>query len=148
MRPLLTLLTLTLTLAAGCRDKSDDELIRDAVHRALTAVNEKKPGAVVEDAAADFKGPRSANLQEVRRIITGYLLTQGWVRAFERKLEVAVDGGSAHVDLEVVVTKGNKVERLEDVIPTQASVLDMDLDLEKREAEWRFTVGDYKVVPF
>lgn len=56
MRPLLALLTLTLTLAVSCRDKSDDELIRDAVHRALTAVNEKKPGAVVEDAVADFKG--------------------------------------------------------------------------------------------
>lgn len=149
--PLLHLvLALSVAAPAACRDPSDEDQIRGAVRRAITAVNDKKPGDVVEDAAPDFRGPSGSDLKEVRRIITGYLLTKGWVRAFERKLDVTVAEGAAtaHVDLELVVTRGNKVERIEDVVPTQATVMDMDLELEKRDGVWRFVKAVYKLVRF
>jgi hypothetical protein len=130
--PLLLSALLLLLSSAACQDPSDEDQVRAAVQRAITAVHDKKPSAVVEEAAPDFRGPGNANLEEVRRIITGYLLTQGWVRAFERKLSVTVaeDATHAHVDLELVLARGNKVERLEDVVPTQATAWDMDLELE------------------
>ena len=143
-------LALALLALVACRAPSDEDLVRGAVQRAITAVNDKQPADVVKDAAPDLRGPSGSDLKEVRRVVTGYLLTQGWVRAFERKLAVTVAEGAAtaHVDLEVVLARGNKVERLEDVVPTQATVLDMDLELEKRDGAWRFVEAAYTVVRF
>ena len=136
------LIALLLSLCA-CKKTSDEELIRAKVRAALTAVDEKKSGDVVADAAEDFRGPRKMDLRETRRIITGYMFGAGWLRAFERKLEVSVTGDTAHVDLEVVLAKGKAVKRPEDVLPTNGTVLDVDLDVERRDGEWKFVQGDY-----
>lgn len=133
-----------LFLLGACTKTSDEDLIRERVRAALTAVNEKKAGDVVEHAHETFKGPRSMDLRQTRRIIAGYLLTSGWIRAFERKLDVQVTGDEAHVDLEVVLAKGQQIKSIKDVVPTNGSVLDVDLDLQKHDGEWRFVSGDYK----
>lgn len=132
----------------SCKKTPDEDIIRAHVQAALTAVNEKKPADVVEHAADDFKGPRKADLRETRRTITGFLLTRGWVRALERKLDVTVEGDTAHVDLEVVLAEGKAIEKIEDVVPTNATVLDVDLDLERRDDEWLFVRGEYRHVRF
>lgn len=142
---LLTAALLTAGLAAACEDDpSDEDQIRAAVERALAAVNDKRPADVVEDAAETFVGPRSMKKADVRRTLAGYLLTQKWVKAFRRDLQIEVKGDTAHVDLEVVVAQGNKIETLEDVVPTNGTVLDMDLELERQDGEWRFVKGAYK----
>jgi len=143
-RPTLLLTALCLLAVAACKSESDEDLIEKKVRAALTAVDEKKAGDVVADAAEDFRGPRNIDLRETRRYVTGYMLGSGWLRAFERKLDVSVDGTTAHVDLEVVLAQGQEVKSIEDVLPTNGSVLDFDLELEKRAGDWKFVKGEYK----
>lgn len=145
MRPALLTAAAALLLAlAGCEDPSDEDLVRAKVKAALSAVDEKSTGDILADAAEDFRGPRNIDLRETRRYIAGYMLGAGWLRAFARKLDVAVTGDTAHVDLEVVLAKGKEVKSIEDVVPTNGSVLDFDLELERRGGEWKFTEGDYR----
>ena len=142
--PLLSLGLAAAPLFGACKDDpSDEDQIRAAVDRALAAVNDKRPADVVEDAAEAFRGPRGMSKVEVRRSLVGYLITQKWLKAFGRGIEIEVKGDTAHVDLEVLVAEGNKIEKIEDVLPTNGTVLDMDLELERQDGEWRFVEGAY-----
>lgn len=145
-RPLLLLPLLLATTVAACKKTSDEDLIREKVRAALTAVNEKKAGDIVADAAEDFRGPRNIDLRETRRYITGYMIGGGWLRAFEHSLDVEVDGDTAHVDLETLLAKGNQIKSIEDVLPTNGSRVKFDLDLERRDGEWKFVKGNYKTL--
>ena len=139
---------LTIGTGAGCRKaQSDEDQVRAVIRRAIEAANEKKAGDVVEDAASDFAGPRGADLRECRRILTGYFLQKGWLKVFEQRLEVQVEGTSADAKLEVVVARGTPVTSIEDVVPKQASRLSFDLKLRKRDGAWLFTNADYQERP-
>lgn len=135
-----------LLLLGACSKKSDEDLIRERIRSALVAVNAKKAGDVVADADEHFRGPRDMDLRQTRRIIAGYFLSAGWIRAFERGLEVQVDHAEAHAVLEVVLAQGQQIKSLQDVLPTNGTVLQVDLDLEKRDGEWRFVKADYRTV--
>lgn len=137
-------LLLLVFLFTSCATKSEEDRIREVVRAALEGVNERKLSQVVENAVPEFKGPKGANLDECRRVILGYLLQQGWLGAFERKLEVVVDGDTATATLEAILARGNPVEKLEDVVPTNAAVYGFDLRLEKRSGDWKLVGADYR----
>ncbi len=126
--------------------KGDDEAqIRALVRRAMEAANEKRVSGVVEDAAPEFRGPRGADLSESRRILLGFFMGRGWVRVFERRIEVTLlDGAAAKAEVEVVLAQGRPVEKLEDLLPTDATVLVFSLELVKRGGDWALTRAEYR----
>lgn len=134
--------------AAACTKKlSEEDRVRAVIRQAIEAANEKKAGEVVEDAAPGFKGPGGHDVRDCRRLLTGYFLQRGWLKVFERQLDVRVEGANARAGLEVLVARGNPVESIEDVLPNQASRLAFELTLEKREGAWRFTQATYQQRP-
>jgi hypothetical protein len=128
---------------AGCRKDSDEDQVRAVIRKALTAANEKSAGGVVADAANGFKGPQNSDINECRRILVGYFMQQGWLHAFEKDLQITVDGANAKAKLECVLAKGRAVQKIEDVIPTDATVLEFDFDLAKLGDGWKFTRATY-----
>ena len=134
--------------ATACtKTPSEEDRVRAVIRKAIDAANEKRAGKVVEDTARDFKGPRGLGVQECRRILTGYFFQQGWLKVFERKLDVTLEGTKAIAKLEVLVARGEPVESVEDLLPKQASRIDFDLELEKKDGAWSFTQADYTPRP-
>ncbi len=142
MRALLPFALLAVAVG-GCKKKSDRDLIDAILDQTIQAANDRHAGEVVAHAADDFKGPMGADLHECRRILTGYFLQHGWVRVFEQSRTIDVKDTSATVALEVVVAVGRKVEKLEDLLPTDGSHLRFDVAMEKRDGEWRFATASY-----
>jgi hypothetical protein len=136
-------LLLALLLLAGCKKKSDQDLISELLDQTIAAANEKSASGVVEQAASDFKGPQGADVSECRRVLTGYFFGKGWLRVFEQNREINVDGTTATVKLDVVVAIGNEVQKLEDLVPTNGTRLLFDVDLEKIGGEWKYKRASY-----
>lgn len=145
--PLLSSLLVALVLSAGCKRTSDEDLVRAVIDRAIEAANEKKASDVVQDAAEDFKGPRNMDVAETRRLLLGFFFRKGWVRTFPQNTDVTVDGDNAQARLKIAVAQGNELKALEDLVPTNATMLQIDLTLKKIDGDWKFTTGDYRRVP-
>ena len=141
-------LLLSLLSSIGCkRALSDEEQVRAVIRKAVSAANDKEAAGVVEDTAPGFKGPGGADVAECRRILTGYFLQQGWLKVFERGLEVNVEGAKASAELDALVARGTPVESVEDILPKQASRLVFELQLEKNERGWAFSRASYRQRP-
>ncbi len=67
-----------------------------------------------------------------------------WVVAFERSLEVVVEGDTATADLRVLLAQGNQVDSIEDLAPPDADALRFDLELEKRSDGWWIVAANYQ----
>ena len=134
----------SLLAATACKAPDDQAAIAAVVREALEGARAKKAGQVVARTAEGFRGPRNADATECRRILTGYFLQQGWLGIFERSLRVEVDGETAKVVLEVIVARGRPVEKIEDLVPTNATVLQFDLQLAKAGSDWQFTRADFR----
>lgn len=129
----------------SCKERdSEEDRVRAVIRKAVAAGNEKKVGEVVEDAVENFRGPRGASLQDCRRVLLGYFMQQGWIRAFEQDLKVSfVDTTHARVELDLVLARGNEVKKLEDVVPTNASRFLFTIELSLVSGEWKLTSADY-----
>lgn len=143
---MLTLASLSLLAASHCKKTSDEDLIKATIRRAIEAANEKRAGGVVEDAAEHFVGPRKMNLGDTRRMLIGFFFRKGWVKAVERDLVVEVDGANAKAVLTVAVAEGNDVKAVTDLMPTNATMLEVNLGLEKLDGDWKFVTADYRQV--
>lgn len=139
------LLTLALSLLApACKRESEEDRVKAVVQKAIDAANAKKPGGVVEDALPSFRGPQNADLSECRRIITGYLLSPGWVHVFVRDLSVNVEGERAKASIDAVLARGNPVEKLEDLVPTNGDALTFEVELRRVDGDWKFEQARYR----
>jgi hypothetical protein len=140
----LALLSIALiaVVAASC-SKTEEERVRAVVRKAVAAGNEKDSGGVVEDAAPGFVGPRGMPVDDCRRILLGYFMREGWIRAFEKDISVTIDGDKATAVLDAILARGNEVKKLEDVIPTNAQRFVFTLELTKIDGDWKFTRADY-----
>ena len=132
----------------GCTKDSPEDAVKSVVRAAMEGANEKRVTKVVENALDNFEGPRGADLRDSRRLLTGYFLQQGWLRVFEQDLAVQIEGDVAHAQLEVIMARGKPVEKLEDVLPKQASKYRFELDLEKTDGDWKFRRAKAEQLPF
>lgn len=163
MRSALALGGVALLLTACPKAESPEGEIRNLVLDAAAAVAEHDTSAVVAPLAEDFCGARlrrgaprvrarspgapcpGADREAVRRAVMARLLPRGWIRVFVRRLDVEVEGPSrAEAVLDAVIARGEPVERLEDLLPTQADELLLELDLERRSEGWRIVGGRFR----
>jgi hypothetical protein len=131
-------------LGPACKKESEVDRVKAVVQKAIDAANAKKPGGVVEDALSTFRGPQDADLAECRRIITGYLLSPGWVHVFVRDLSVTVEGEQAKASIDTVLARGNPVEKLEDLVPTNGDALTFEVELRRIDGDWKFERARYR----
>lgn len=128
----------------ACSSKvTPEDAVRATIRRAIEAANDRNASKTLSDASQTFKGPRGADVRECRRILLGFFLQQGWIKVFERALTVEVDGNTAHATLDVIMAQGNPVERIEDIVPKQATELIFSLDLALEAGKWTFVRADY-----
>ncbi len=142
--PRLAALALAATLhATGCRAR-DEDVVAERIRAAMTAANARDAAGVFEDVAPGFEGPRGADARESRAIVAAMLRRPGWLRVFELRLQVQVEGDRADAEVEVVLAAGREVERLEDLLPTDGDVVVFSLRWERRGRAWLLVGADHR----
>ena len=131
-------------MSRRARPKDDETVIKGHIRDALEATQAKRPSDILERVAENFKTRRGLKRAEIKRILVGRLLRDQWVRVFERSLDVTVEGEKATVVLRTLVAQGDKIERIEDLVPTDADALRFDIKLEKRTDGWWIVEADYR----
>ena len=130
-------------LAIGCPSSDDQTVIKNHLRAAVEAAQDKRPNGVLEHVADDFRGPNGMSKADAKRVLVGRLLRGGWMKVFERSLDVSVEDETAAAALHVVIAKGEKVERFEDLMPTDGSAGRFDIKLEKRDGSWWIVAANY-----
>jgi len=127
-------------LLAGCPSSDAPEtVVRRQVDRAIAAARERDLGDVFADVAKSFSGPNELTLHETRRHVAARLLRPGWMTVFAPRVEVdPPEGGIVRARIDLVVARGRPVEKLEDVIPSQAEHLRVRTASRRVDGVWQF----------
>lgn len=130
------------------RKPSDPEAeIRAALQRAAEAAERQDVGGVMEIVSERFKGRGGMDHAEARRYVFAALRMGAWRRVFLIRTTVHLDGDrAADVKTHAILARGEKVEKPEDVVPTNAETLRFDLRFEKEDGKWRTVSGEYERV--
>lgn len=137
-----SILALALLFAGACTEPDRPEaIVRSQINQALAAARGKDLGDVFDHVAPDFVGPGGMGLRETQRYVAGYLLRPGWMTVFAPRVDVSPpdEDGIVRSRLELVVARGRPVEKLEDVLPTDADRLWVRTESRERRGAWGFT---------
>lgn len=145
----LSLAIITYLLGTACTLPDDRTLIERIIRSSVDAAKDRDVSGMLARVADDFEGPRRIRKNELKRMLLGRLLKDQWLRIFERSLtvDIEVEGEAATAELRVVLARGNKVTQLEDLVPTDASSLRINLKLARRERRWWIVGADYREEP-
>ena len=128
----------------GCPLPDDETLVERRIRGMVKAAQNRDLDGIMSRVAETFEGPRGIDRSEVKRMLAGRLLSNRWVRVFERDLQVTVNGDAAEARLRAVLAQGNKAERLQDILPTDASYATFNIKLSKQDGIWWVVASDYK----
>lgn len=141
---------LALLSAFACTDPaSPEQIVRGQIDAAVAAARGKDVGDVFRDVADDFDGPRGADRRESKRMVAAQLLRPGWVSVFAPRVDVSPpEDGAVRATVELVVARGRPVERLEDVLPTNADRFTLRTTSRQVDGAWRFVAGEIDRAPW
>jgi hypothetical protein len=129
----------TLGLTACSDDPSPEQQVRAVVDAAEAAAERRDHSELMALVAADFRGARGEDAQEVSRILRGYLIAHPKIEVTTRieALEFPYeDLARARVN---VGTLGRGRHALE--IAAEAQVV--ELELQRRDGDWRVTRAEW-----
>ncbi|MBI4818049.1 MAG: hypothetical protein HY791_17435 [Deltaproteobacteria bacterium] len=120
--------------------------IRAALEASAKAASEKNLDGTIEILSEKFKGPNGIDRSGAKRIIFMQLRQGDWSRVFFARTEVQLseDATKANVTTHAVLARGSAIEKLEDVLPTSATVYRFEFQFEREGKTYRIISGEYR----
>ncbi|MFH1808467.1 MAG: hypothetical protein ABIJ09_06975 [Pseudomonadota bacterium] len=142
-------LGVVLLATAGCRKRVDDaEKIRVLVRDAARAASERDLEGVLAPVAEDFGGQIGFDVddsgggglgrKELRMLLFRFLRQGAAPRVVLRSIEVQVQGDRASTEVLALVARGvGELKQLTEAVPGQAEAMKLELQLVKRDGDWK-----------
>ncbi len=129
-----------LLLAAACQRESEEERILSLLREMERATQAHQLTALLQPLTDDFRGHPLASKAEISSVLTYYFLQYKHINVLVTGKEIAVTGGRASVNLQVLAAAADGM------VPERAQNLRIQADLEKREGAWRVTRAAWEPV--
>jgi len=131
------LLVLCLGLFAACsRPKTDVDLVKEAITKAVRAAEAKDVAGVMKYISRDFRADEGGDRNTVKGMLVGQLLRAGSISIFIREISVEVTGDKAAAHLRLVMTRGRPVKSITDVPRDAADAYRFELIFKKEDGSW------------
>lgn len=145
---------LLLTTAYGCRSQAERE-VSETIESLVSAARERQVDVLIDHLSEDFCGRMGPRLPPIAagdgcqglgkeptaKMLRRALEKAGWQGIFVVERDIGLEAEVAKVKLTLLLARGNAVEKLEDVLPTNAETRRFDLTLVRKASRWVVTEG-------
>jgi hypothetical protein len=115
---------------------SDEETIRALLDRAARAVEEKRPGDVMEGVSERFEG-QGMGRRELQQFITYNALRGSWNAVVPLTTRVQVDGDRAEAVVDAALVRGARGEGIAGRLPEAGDTWRIEAALAREKEGWR-----------
>jgi len=115
---------------------SDEDRIRALLERASRAVEEKRPGDVVEAVSERFQG-EGMGRRELKQFVTLHVLRGSWNAVIPVATRVQVDGDRAQAVVDAALVRGARGEGIAGRLPEAGDAWRIEAALEREKEGWR-----------
>ena len=115
---------------------SDEERIRAIFDRASRAVEEKKPGEVMEAVSERFQG-EGMGRRELQQFVTSNALRGSWNAVIPVATRVKVVADRAEASVDVALVRGARGEGIAGRLPEAGDTWRIEAALEREKEGWR-----------
>ena len=115
---------------------SDEDQIRALLDRASRAVEEKRPGDVMEAVSERFQG-EGMGRRELHQFVTYNTLRGSWNAVILVATRVQVDGDRAEAVVDVALVRGARGEVMAGRLPEAGDTWRVEAGLEREKEGWR-----------
>jgi hypothetical protein len=122
---------------------SDEERIRALLDRASRAVEERRPGDVMEGVSERFQG-EGMGRRELQQFVTYHALRGSWSAVVPLATRVQVDGDRAEAVLDAALLRGARGEGIAGRLPEAGDTWRIEASLEREKEGWRVTSARWR----
>jgi hypothetical protein len=115
---------------------SDEDRIRALLDRAVRAVEEKRPGDVMDGVSERFEG-HGMGRRELHQFITYNALRGSWNAVVPLSTRVQVDGDRAEAVVDAALLRGARGEGIAGRLPEAGDTWRIEAVLEREKEGWR-----------
>jgi hypothetical protein len=115
---------------------SDEDRIRALLDRASRAVEEKRPGDLMEAVSERFQG-EGMGRRELQQFVTYNTLRGSWNAVIPVATRVQVDGDRAKAVVDVALVRGGRGEGIAGRLPEAGDTWRVEAGLEREKEGWR-----------
>jgi hypothetical protein len=115
---------------------SDEDRIRALLDRAVRAVEEKRPGDVMDGVSERFEG-QGMGRRELHQFITYNALRGSWNAVVPLSTRVQVDGDRAEAVVDAALLRGARGEGIPGRLPEAGDTWRIEAVLEREKEGWR-----------
>jgi hypothetical protein len=115
---------------------SDEDRIRALLARASRAVEEKRPGDLMEAVSERFQG-EGMGRRELQQFVTYNTLRGSWNAVIPVATRVQVDGDRAEAVVDVALVRGGRGEGIAGRLPEAGDTWRLEAGLEREKEGWR-----------
>jgi hypothetical protein len=115
---------------------TDEDRIRTLLDRASRAVEEKRPGDLMEAVSERFQG-EGMGRRELQQFVTYNTLRGSWNAVIPVATRVQVDGDRAEAVVDVALVRGGRGEGIAGRLPEAGDTWRVEAGLEREKEGWR-----------
>jgi hypothetical protein len=130
----------------ACHKTSDEEKIRAIIAKIQEAAEEKESSNIMEHISLDYSDAQGFGYETLKRTLRGYFLRFPRISAFINKRDITIEGESAKVTLQAILTSGRATGSVTDAIPESLGVYIFNVSLKKDSTDWKIVSATWKRV--
>ena len=125
---------------------SDEERISRLIDHAAARAEARDAGALKELVSARYSDDEGRHRRDIARLITFYFLRRGVISVYllDRTIRVDTATRTARATVNAIITRGPRVESLQDIVPEAARSLVFRIALTEEDDGWRVTSATWK----
>ena len=131
-------------IVIGCGAASDEEVILNIMDEMVASVEAKDIKGVVKYISKDFLSDNGSTRDDVKRILLSQLLRGDKLSVFIKSRDVELSGAVGVVSIGAIVVLGGEVKSIADVIPKDATGLNLSIVFRKVDGKWIAVGGDWQ----
>ncbi len=129
----------------SCEKKlTPEDQVRQTISKMEEAAEESDRKAFLKYISKNYKDEKHRSYDDIRQLVSIYFFQYGSISAVIKDLEIEMDGDSADVFVSAILSAGDKVKSVKDLLPDQIDVYDFDVIMKKEDGRnWRIVSASW-----
>ena len=141
------LLVLPAVLLDACGGgMSEEDRVKVVIGDVVKAAGDKDLDGVKRHISKRYRDPAGNDYEALKGIVLFYFMQPEGISLFTRRQRVEVKGDKAIVTLNAVISRGQKVKSIKDLVPAESGGFVFDLTFEREGGKWLLTSATWRQV--
>jgi len=130
----------------GCHKDTEQEKVKKIIVGVQTAAEKKDIKKIITRLSKNYKDPQGYDYDTIKGMLLGYFFRHQKIHVYITNLDITVQDSAARALFQAVLSGGNKVESVGDILPERLGMYSFEVSLHKEPDEWKVTSAKWDQV--